>query len=42
MLNEKSNQLKVYQSEVESLRKRELSFKAYKDVIRTNQWNCER
>lgn len=40
MQNDKSNQAKLYQTEIESLRKKELGFKSYKDLIRTNQWNC--
>lgn len=42
MNNEKSSQLKTLQSEMENLRKKEVTFKSYKDLIRTNQWNCER
>lgn len=42
MQNDKNSQVKVYQNEIENLRKKELTFKSYKDLIRTNQWNCER
>jgi hypothetical protein len=42
MQNDKNSQVKVYQNEIENLRKKELTFKSYKDLIRSNQWNCER
>jgi chromosome segregation ATPase len=42
MQSDRNSQVKVYQAEIENLRKKELTFKSYKDLIRTNQWNCER
>jgi hypothetical protein len=42
MQNDRNSQVKVYQNEIEALRKKELTFKSYKDQIRTSQWNCER
>jgi hypothetical protein len=42
MQNEKSIQLKAFQTELENLRKKELNYKAYRDQVRSNQWGCER